>query len=141
MVDTKTLWGDAILNSEPEPWRPFVRGQNFAVKPYLLTRRALISNAKALETSTAGNRTNILSYHAKLNQWPKSTQLGCEFPIMIGMETVNMIWSGLTENDDLYCFRVTTGVDSSVKIAPYVVLPLAPDPFQLRLKIIELDWE
>ena len=51
---------------------------------------------------------------------------------MIGMETVNMIWSGLTENDDLYCFRVTT--EGLKAITPYVVLPLAPDPFQLRLK-------
>ena len=141
MIHTKSLWGDAILNSESEPWRPFVRGQNFAVSSYSVTRRRLLSEKGALETSTAGNRTNILSYHAKLKQWPKSTKLGHKFPIMAGIETVNMIWEGLTEKDNLYCFRVTTGLDKNISIVPYVVLPLTSDPFQLKITIVELDWE
>jgi len=141
MIPTHSLWGDAILSSETPPWQPFVRGQSFSVKPYSWTRKRLLSEKDALETSTAGNKTGILEYHFKLKQWSKSTPLGSEFPIMIGMETVNMIWSGLSKQDDLFCFRVTTGADGSVSIVPYVVLPLLPNAFQLVFEIIELDWK
>ena len=78
MVDTKTLWGDAILNSEPEPWRPFVRGQNFAVKPYSLTH-LFISNTKALKHLLRA--TEQIFCHIMQNKPVASQHNGCEFPV------------------------------------------------------------
>ena len=63
--------------------------------------------------------------------------------MMLGYETANMVWSGLSAGDDLYSFRVTSAVadTASIKVVPYVVLPKVATPLRLQLKILELHWE
>lgn len=120
-----------------------MRGQRYSTRNYKAARHEILSDPTGLETSTSGNRTSVLAYHTKLSQWPKSSKIGAPFEMMLGYETANMVWSGLSAGDDLYSFRVTSAVadTASIKVVPYVVLPKVATPLRLQLKILELHWE